>query len=138
MNFKTFYENIFKKVNYSAVVLDYSSRDALIKFPEINDKLSENMDIIAHHMTIKLGELKNTKHENRIGKTEILYATHVGISDNGSVVAVKVQGDSENEIPHVTIGVDRKAGGKPVMSNYIKNWTLLSRPLKLIGKVEEL
>lgn len=136
MTFKTYFEN--KNILYSGVVLDSESRKRLLSSPEIKKYLNSNHEIIAHHMTIKLGGLSGTSHEKRIGSVEDILATSVGVSDDGLVLAVGVNGVSDNKIPHVTIGVDRQNGGKPVMSNYIKNWIPLENPIPLKGIVEEI
>jgi hypothetical protein len=36
------------------------------------------------------------------------------------------------------VAVNVKDGGKPVMSNDIKNWTTIEKPIKLSGTVKEL
>lgn len=136
MNFKTFYES--RKISYSGVVLDEPSRQKILSREEITKYLTSEHDVITHHMTIKLGGLHGTPHEKRLGQIETLAVTHVGVSDDGNIVAVRVVGDTNNNIPHVTVGVNRKKGGKPVMSNYITNWIPLSQPFDIRGKVEEL
>ena len=53
-------------------------------------------------------------------------------------VAVRVTGfESKNKIPHVTMAVNIENGGKPVMSNDIKEWKALETPIKLSGEVKE-
>lgn len=108
-------------VLYSAVVLDTASRTFLLDFVE--DLIPEGWKVIAHHMTIKLGELKD---KSDIGQEVTLTVTDIGLSD--MAMAVKVTGYvSNNEIPHITIAVNPD-GGKPVMSNQITNW----RPVKKV------
>jgi hypothetical protein len=52
--------------------------------------------------------------------------------------AVKVEGyPSKNEIPHITIAINPD-GGKPVMSNNIKKWDKLNKPIRLTGIVTEI
>ena len=67
-----------------------------------------------------------------------IHATHVGQTEDGNVVAVKVDGISDNKTPHITIGVNRSAGAKPVQSNNITKWDILRTPIALLGQVEEL
>jgi len=136
MTFKTFFEN--KNISYSGVVLDENSRKRLLSSPEIKNYLNPEHDLIAHHMTIKLGGLMGTIHEKRIDTVEDFFANSVGISDDGAVVAVGVNGISDNKKPHITVGVNRKKGGKPAMSNYIENWIPLKENIILSGKVKEL
>jgi hypothetical protein len=55
----------------------------------------------------------------RFGNQVVLTVTGIGISENA--IAVTVTGfPSNNTIPHITVSVSPT--GKPVMSNYIKEW----------------
>jgi hypothetical protein len=113
-------------VLYSCVLLDNQSRTTLLDM--IGDRTPEGWKVIAHHMTINMGELKD---KTDLGKEVVLTVEEVGISD--MAMAVKVSGyPSKNEIPHITIAINPD-GGKPVMSNKITNW----RPIKnfMIGGV---
>jgi predicted kinase len=108
-------------VLYSAVVLDKASRTFLLDF--VDDLIPEGWKVIAHHMTINLGELKD---KSNVGGEVVLTVTDVGLSD--MAMAVKVSGyPSKNENPHITIAVNPD-GGKPAMSNQITNW----RPVKKV------
>ncbi|MFW5847547.1 MAG: hypothetical protein ACOCVF_01325 [bacterium] len=120
-------------ISYSAVVLDDRSRDRLIK--TLEEQIPEGWEIITHHMTINMGEIK-PEYEKYLGFDVRLIATHIGISDKA--MAVKVEGfDTVNKIPHITVAINRKEGGKPVMSNQITNWEPLDRNIVLKGKVSE-
>lgn len=113
-------------VLYSCVLLDNQSRTTLLDM--IGDRIPEGWKVIAHHMTINLGELKD---KTDLGKQVTLTVEEIGLSD--MAMAVKVSGyPSKNEIPHITIAVNPD-GGKPVMSNQITNW----QPIKnfMIGGV---
>jgi hypothetical protein len=120
-------------IAYSAVVLDEKSRSRLIE--RFKDLISEGFEIIAHHMTINLGEI-NPEYENYLGMSVRLVVNDIAMDDK--VIAVGVSGfHSKNSKPHITLAVNRKAGGKPVMSNYLTNWQILKRPLLISGKVTE-
>lgn len=124
------------QVSYSAVVLDEKSHDKLVKrFPNF---ILDDWTVYAHHMTIILGRpLKKMGLEDDKGKTVELIATHIGFTN--MAVAVKVQGyPSANENPHITLAVNTKEGGKPVMSNEITNWRKLDTPMRLTGVVSEI
>jgi hypothetical protein len=136
MTFKQFFEN--KQSKYSALVLDETSRQKLLNFGQIKELITPEMEIIAHHMTIKMGGLEGTQHQSRLGQKETVQASRVGTNEINSVVAVMVNGISDNKIPHVTIAVDRKKGAKPVDSNKITSWTPLTTPIKLSGVVLEI
>jgi hypothetical protein len=121
------------KVLYSAVVLDKESQSKLLsQFPA-----PEGWRSIAHHMTIVFG--KGLEDKSEVGKEVELTVTELGISD--MAMAVKVDGyPSTNKIPHITIAVNDKEGGKPVMSNDITNWEKvdLGFNLRLHGIVTEI
>ena len=128
-----------RKPRYSGIVLDNDSRSRLLGASEVAAFKNPDLEHIAHHMTIKLGGLEGTEHvpgtDHQITATDIGY---LGEPDNPSVVAVRVHGHpSENETPHVTIGVNRRLGGEPVHSNRIQNWRPLSKPITLSGRITE-
>ena len=103
-------------ISYSAVVLDEESRKKLIN--DFSHILPESWEIICHHMTICLGELPSDLKSN-IGKKVSLKVIKWGVS--GKAMAVQVEGYySENNIPHITIAINRKAGAKPFDSNKIE------------------
>ena len=113
-------------VLYSCVLLDNQSRTTLLTM--VGGSIPKDWKVIAHHMTITLGELKD---KSDLGKEVVLTVEEVGISD--MAMAVKVSGySSKNEIPHITIAINPD-GGKPVMSNEITKW----QPIKkfMIGGV---
>lgn len=124
---------------YSAVVLDEKSHAKLVKwatekFPIIK---SNGWEVIAHHMTIKMGELPSYLQDD-LNTTQSLEVT--GYAFDNKVIAVRVSGYfTTNKNPHITIAVNRGNGGKPVMSNNLTNWQPLggsSIPLK--GQVKEI
>lgn len=130
---------------YSAVVLDEKSQLKLEKLAEDIKVNGVRVPILVrdngwkmynHHMTINMGELPNYL-KQYIGTKQKLEATHIGVSP--MAVAVRVSGfESKNKIPHVTVAVNISGGGKPVMSNDIKDWRPLETPIKLVGEVKEL
>lgn len=102
-------------VLYSAVVLDTASKNTLMDKVDFN--VPDGWKIIAHHMTITMGPLKD---KTDLGKEVTLLVTKLGKSD--MAIAVEVEGyTTKNKIPHVTIAVN-PYGGKPAMSNLITNW----------------
>lgn len=128
-----------KKVLYSAVVLIEKSKIDLIN--ELINVIPSDFKIYAHHMTINLGEI-DKEYEKFLGASTTLIATEIGFSD--MAIAVKVMGfPSKNKIPHVTVAVNEKEGGKPKMSNNIVDWRNLSSvigkdKIYLIGNVKEI
>ncbi len=92
--------------------------------------------LICHHMTIKFPGTPDFI-KPYIDSDQKLEAISLGISDKA--IAVRVVGfHSENKIPHITIAINVKGGGKAVDSNKITNWTKLEKPIKLTGVVKEL
>lgn len=116
------------------VVLDDASQQKLVT--ALRHHIPEGWDIIAHHMTINFGKGLGKDREEDKGKIVNIVASEIGISD--MAIAVKVHGyPSDNAIPHVTLAVNRADGGKPVMSNDIKDWKRLNSHINLRGVVTE-
>ena len=123
---------------YSAVVLDLPSREKLVKW--LAEKFSivkrENWEVLAHHMTIQMGELPSYLKDD-LDTTHTLEVT--GYASDEKVIAVRVTGYfTKNKIPHITLAVNRKGGGKPVMSNELKNWQPVLKPFTVKGTIREL
>ena len=130
---------------YSALVLDEKSQLALAAWAEKNVTVNHvrlpihvrdnGWKMYCHHMTIQYpGTPEFVK--QYVGTEQKLEVTHLGVSN--MVVAVRVVGfHSENKIPHITVAVNVKGGGKPVMSNQISDWVRVDGP-KLKGTVKEL
>jgi hypothetical protein len=117
------------------VIIDEKSRDSLLSL--INDyNIPDNWERIAHHMTINMGPIYD---ESLLGKEIALEVTEIAIGDNVAAVKVNILDDelqSKNKIPHITLAVDREAGGKPYMSNKLENWEPINN-FVLSGIVEE-
>ena len=135
MRFKQYFKE--SQVSYSSVVIDDESRAKLLNDPQVTGLITPDMEIIAHHMTIKMGGLSGTPHQERLGKAEQFYATDVGTALEGNVVAVKVSGLSDNKNPHITIAINRSSGAKPKDSNLITNWQPLETSILIKGVVLE-
>ena len=85
-------------------------------------------------MTIGLKPLSKTL-EDDLNTLKDLKVTHVGKSD--MAIAVRVEGYfSYNDIPHITIAINKKEGAKPMMSNQITNWIEVE-PITVTGTVTE-
>jgi len=131
---------------YSAIVLDEKSHLKLVDWANDNIKVGgvklpilvqrEGWEMVCHHMTIKFpGTPEFVKpYIDSVQKLEVI---SVSVSDK--VIAVRVVGfHSENKIPHITIAVNVKGGGKPAMSNQLKSWTSVIPVVKLTGIVKEI
>jgi hypothetical protein len=131
---------------YTAVVLDEKSHLKLVKWAEDNIKKDgirlpmlvrdQGWKMYCHHMTIAMGTCPDFI-KNDLGSIQKLDVTHYGVGDNA--IAVRVIGYySKNLIPHVTVAVNIKDGGKPMDSNKITVWTPVDSVLKLSGEVKQL
>jgi hypothetical protein len=120
-------------VAYSAVVLDQESHNKLVE--RFKGLFPEDWEVIAHHMTINMGNI-NPNFEKYLGKKIDLEV--ISFAKDNLVAAVGVRGfPTTNEIPHVTLAVNRKEGGKPFFSNKLKTWTSLPTPFTIKGIVQE-
>ena len=87
-------------------------------------------------MTIQMGELPSYLKDD-LDTTHTLEVT--GYASDEKVIAVRVTGYfTKNKIPHITLAVNRKGGGKPVMSNELKNWQPVLKPFTVKGTIREL
>ena len=117
--------NLKKSISYSAVVLDEESRNKLLEL------VPKGWKPIAHHMTIKLGPLRDSKY--KVGDKVSMNITAIGIDDRAMAVKVDAERD-DDKFAHVTIATSPD-GGKPFHSNQIENFKKYSG--KLSGVVEE-
>lgn len=128
---------------YTAVVLTPESRAKLLAVVATNlQTMGSGWEAIAHHMTICLGPYEKTMGEAVVSEFPIgsqVTLEVVGAAINGSVFAVKVDTKvpSKNRTKHITIAVNKAKGAKPVMSNYLTDWTSFPVSLKLTGVIEE-
>lgn len=124
---------------YFGVFLDDESINKLLKFSqEICDK---NWKKFCHHMTIAFNDKSETSrafYDNfkQLFGTEIdITATHIGMSDDAIAVKVDFPLPTANNLPHITLATPQD--GKPVNSNYIKDWKVLEEPINLHGTIAE-
>lgn len=113
------YEQFNKKILYCAVVLTDKSRSILLS--KVYNYIPVDWKTIAHHMTIQFGKSLEDIGIYNEGQLIVLKVKKIGISD--MAIAVEVEGyKTYNNIPHITIAINIKEGGKPFMSNNITNW----------------
>lgn len=105
-------------MTYSAIVLPDSERDKLLSY--LGDRIPEGWEIIAHHCTINMGPLPEALRDN-VGLPVQIQVIGFYINDkvcaSQVVVPAELQPFMKNKYPHITLGVNRAKGGKPVMSN---------------------
>lgn len=124
---------------YTALVLDQLSHDLLVK----SFLIPQDWEIIAHHMTINLGNAQNGPAKDILNYPAKLKVTE--FAQNDRVMAVKVETDVPstnaikhitNAIKHITIAVNRNVGAKPFESNKLDNWQKIE-PIILSGTIQE-
>ena len=130
-----------QKISYSGVVLDEESKQKLLEL-----SIPEGWEPVAHHMTITMGPLQHPKGKHDFsefypaGAEVSLPVVAVGQDERAMAVKVKPPAEINKKIsfPHVTVAVNRDAGGKPFHSNKIpeENFKPLSGII-LNGVVEE-
>jgi hypothetical protein len=121
---------------YTAVNLDEESKTKLVR--HLIGYIPTGWEIIAHHMTINLGPVDKGPIKDRkfLGTSVEMEAEAIAASDKVIAVKIKTLIPSNNSIKHITVAVNRAAGGKPVMSNDLTDWQPME-PLTLFGTVEE-
>lgn len=129
--FEELLKKLTKKVSYSGIILTENSRKDLLQYI----KVPEGWDVLAHHMTIDLGPLRN-EYRPLLGQSFDLLVTHVGYTDKVLAVKIDTQFSTKNDYPHITVAVNREAGGRPMTSNEITNWISVY-PFELEGVLEE-
>jgi len=119
---------------YSAVVLDEQSRAKLLKVFRL--MIPEGWEVLAHHMTINMGAIK-PEFQDDLGDETDLSVLDYAIDDK--VMAVGVEGyPTTNAKAHITLAVNRNAGGKPMMSNNLTDWKEINFKIELKGIVTEI
>jgi hypothetical protein len=123
---------------YTAIVLDKESHELL---KSVIGDYSDDWEILCHHTTVNLGTIDcGPMHNVKVGSMFKIETTHIGdIKDK--ITAVKIRIDDSlfatiNEIPHISVAVNRKNGGKPFHSNKISNWVMCNT-YHLTGYLEE-
>tara|TARA_R110002020_G_C16197741_1_gene766019 strand:+ start:768 stop:1154 length:387 start_codon:yes stop_codon:yes gene_type:complete len=123
------WEDVLKSISYSAIVLDEESRKKLLDLD-----MPEGWKPYAHHMTIRLGPLKEDS-QYKVGDKVSMNMTAIGMDDRTMAVKVDAKREDTKGFPHVTIAVNPD-GGKPFHSNQIKDFEKYSG--KLSGVVKEI
>ncbi len=121
-----------KNVSYSAIVLDEESRNKILAL--FGSEIPEGWEILAHHVTINLGPLKEEFGYN-VGDKVKSNITDLGISDKA--IALRVDAKTMNTNSHITLAINRAGGAKPKDSNDIENWVPVEG-LSVWGVVEEI
>ena len=112
-------KNTTMPIAYTAIVLTKEYRDRLLEAisPEYMEG-KKDWELILHHVTLNMGPYKGNREED-LGRM-VAFSTRTYLEDDKvSAVSVQLPGfiTSQNAHPHITVAVNRAAGGKPVMSN---------------------
>ena len=128
---RTFKEFSKNHISYTGVVLDQQNKYLLLN--HFWQYIPQGWDVTADHMTINLG---SSKHPDLMGKEFVL--TIKGIAQNDKVIAaaVETEAPSMNAFKHITIAVNRLAGGKPSDSKQFTEFTPIPN-FSVIGVVQE-
>jgi|LauGreDrversion4_2_1035121.scaffolds.fasta_scaffold00842_13 hypothetical protein len=121
-----------KKISYSAVLIDEASRSELLQ--KLKPYIPDGWKIIAHHMTINMGPLKDPKES---GTEVALTADHWAKDDKAMAVMVSGYERKMPGTPHITVAINAEMGAKPKDSNNLSGWQPISNPIMLKGSVTE-
>lgn len=119
---------------YTAVVLTPESQTKLLT--ALKQVIPFDWKVICHHMTINMGNAQSGPAKELLGQNVKFRAISTGQNDKAIAVTVDTNIPSTNAIKHITVAVNIKNGGKPVMSNQITDWHPMS-PIELDGVVQE-
>ena len=117
-------------MSYTALILDEGSHKKLVDSIDI----PENWEVVAHHMTINMGSPDKGPVEGLVGQEAPLTVSTQAQDDLVMAVGVESPIPSSNEIKHITVAVNREAGGKPFFSNRLTDWQPVP-PITLKGIV---
>lgn len=109
---------------YLAVVLDKKSSEALESHMPDWYYTRDQWKTYCHHMTICMGSNSKGKYNWEVGEKVSLLVVSIGFDHRVCAAMVRLPEGKriKNKIPHVTMAVNTKNGGKPVMSNRIREW----------------
>jgi len=126
-----------RNISYTAVVIDHASRTKLLETLGVGTGLeAAGWEIIAHHMTINMGDASKGPAADMVGEQVHLSAKTLAEDDKVMAVGVSTDVPSTNDIKHITIAVHRGNGGKPFHSNRLQNWRSIPT-IHLTGIVTE-
>jgi hypothetical protein len=117
---------------YTALVLDADSRARLLAAFAV----PEDWENVAHHMTINIGRAVAGPAAELLGEPAGATVRTLGRDERVMAAGVESSVPSDNAIKHVTIAVNRHAGGKSFHSNEIETWDP-AEPFELHGLIKE-
>lgn len=127
-------------MTYKAVILDTPSKRSVVDIIKEEFGIKEGVDVIGHHMTICMGTDSKNKFPGYVTGEELeLEVVAVGRNETNTAVKINPPFPTKNckkSFAHVTVTVDREAGGKPAHSNKITEWKELDKPVVIKGRVD--
>lgn len=124
-------------MTYTALMLDEESRQNLVK--RFVHLIPAEWEIVAEHMTINMGPItKGPVDPSMLNMPAELTVVSVAASDKVMAVGVTSDVPSKNSQKHITLAVNREAGGKPFHSNKLKGWEPLPEQFDLLGTIVEM
>jgi len=125
-------------MGYTSIMLDKPSKKKLInRFVHL---IPPDWEIIGPlHMTINMGPITKGPADPELLDQEVTL-TVVSVAADEKVIAVGVTSDvpSKNAQKHITLAVNRDAGGKPFLSNKLTNWEELPEQMELYGAIQQI
>ncbi len=128
-------------MGYTSIVLNPESTKRLVDYFNGNiETIPEDWETVAHHMTINMGSMEKGplrtytlgELDDLCNKDQELKVTSYAVDDKVMAVGVDTDLPSKNKVKHITVAVNRKAGGKPFLSNDLTGWKETNGP-KLYG-----
>ena len=118
---------------YTAVWLDDASRASLLaRFP-----LPSTWEVRATHMTVSLTPISSSPALAQAGQRVTLNVVAMAADQKAIAVQVQTPLPCTNKIPHITLGIDRLAGGESKHSNELTDWRPIA-PFSITGVVCEI
>lgn len=117
------------KARYHGVILDDTSRSKILQ----TIKVPQGWEPIADHMTIGLGPSMD---KTILGKQVELSCVSLANDDKAMALTVTTDVPSCNAVKHITVAVNREAGGKPVHSRNLTNYQRIT-PFTVSGTIQE-
>lgn len=108
-------------ISYTGLVLTKESRTKLLSTLDI----PEGWEVVLHHVTLNMGPFKGNR--ELLGQTFKVRVDTKASDEKVMAVGVDLPAGvtSKNATPHITVAVNRDGGGKPVMSNNLKEWNAI-------------
>lgn len=142
---------------YTAVVLSSESIKLILEtfcdeFRSLHDfqLQTDNGDPLIHHVTVNMGNFDPILNDKSLLGEEIIMEI-VSFAHDKKVAAFGVKAElsgsgskfgtpsiySTNTIPHVTVAINPKEGGKPFLSNKLTNWNPTYKNIEIRGVLQE-